>query len=70
MRALELICPKCGAHTWGSVFEKGVLIRKHCHGYRGLKFCGFSWPPEDDQKYFFKITQATAAEIKAAGLGP
>jgi hypothetical protein len=50
----KLVCPNCGDTKFGSTQRAdGALLRK-CHGsISDEEPCTFSWPDEEDHKYFY-----------------
>lgn len=54
MRAVETLrlffeCPRCGTTSQPRVID---ILPRQCLGKIGANDCGFSWPQEDDGKYF------------------
>lgn len=49
----EFECPDCGSSCFGTMnpLDPADLRIRQCHG-EGYSPCGFSWPVQDDWKYF------------------
>jgi hypothetical protein len=61
----EFKCPVCGSCAWGSS-NMGADFSKwigHCHGVvgdekNGYRSCSFSWPRQEDEKYFDVVVRS------------
>ena len=47
----SFVCPKCYGHHWGTSMAFEVNATGHCHDEYGVS-CRFSWPRDEDEKYF------------------